>query len=163
MSALIVAFRPLLYLFYDVERRVGKHKLFTYGAGVNGRISVGWHSVIAKDHPLVRRNRKAQLSSHQQLYRWYCHGHFNIVKSRPRWRHNWRYAPSPCRALPWIPWTHVLAIQMVNVYPQSSTNTIWRSAVWFFKPDSVNIQANFFGIGIVYLKIYFSVLNVKNA
>ena len=105
---------------------------------------MGWHSVIAKDHPLVRRNRNAQLSSHQQLYRWYCHGHFNIVKSRPRWRHNWRYAPSPCRALPWIPWKHVLAIQMVNVYPQSSTNTIWRSAVWFFKPDSVNIQANFF-------------------
>ena len=33
MSALIVAFRPLLYLFYDVERGVGKHKLFTYGAG----------------------------------------------------------------------------------------------------------------------------------
>ena len=38
MSALIVAFRWLLYLFHDVERGggawgVGKHKLCTYGAG----------------------------------------------------------------------------------------------------------------------------------
>ena len=32
MSALIVAFRQFLYMFHDVERGIGKHKLCTYGA-----------------------------------------------------------------------------------------------------------------------------------
>ena len=95
------------------------------------------------------RNRNAQHSLHQQIDRWYCHGqihvHMHAVKSRPRWPHTWRYTPSPCRALPWI---HVLAVQMVSVEPQSSTNKNWRSTVWFFKPGSVKIQASFLGIVI---------------
>ena len=62
--------------------------------------------------PVPGRNQNAQLSLHQQLDRLYCHSHIHIVKSRPRWPHTWRYALSPCHALPWI---HVLAIQMVIV------------------------------------------------
>ena len=33
MSALIVAFRQFSYMFHNVERGIGKHKLCTYGAG----------------------------------------------------------------------------------------------------------------------------------
>ena len=43
MSALIVAFRRLLYLFHDVEKgrgHDGRHTFYTYGAWGNGRISV---------------------------------------------------------------------------------------------------------------------------
>ena len=86
--------------------------------------------------PIPGRNRNTQLSLHQQLDRWYCHGHIH-VKSRPRWPH----ASSPCHALPWI---HVLAVQMVNAKPQLSTNTNWRSTVWLYKPGSVKIQTNVF-------------------
>ena len=62
--------------------------------------------------PVPGRNRNAQHSLHQQLDSWYCHGHIHVVISIPRWSHTWRYAPSPCRTLPWM---HVLAVQMVNV------------------------------------------------
>ena len=167
MSALIVAFRRLLYLFHDVEKGRGhdeRHTFYTYGAWGNGRISVGWHTADTQRSPtcwdpylslsVPGRNRNAQLSLHQQLDRWYCHGHIHVVKSRPRWPHTWRYTSSPCHALPWI---HVVAVQMVNVLPQSPTNTNWRNTVWFFKPGSVKLQASFW-IGIVLLKIYFCVL-----
>ena len=159
MSALIVAFRRLLYLFHDVEKgrgHDGRHTFYTYGAGGNGRISVGWHTADAQRSPtcwdpylslsVPGRNRNAPLSLHQQLDRWYCHGHIHVVKPRPRWPHTWRYTSSPCHALPWI---YVVAVQMVNVFPQSPTNTNWRNTVWwFFKPGSVKIQASFW-IGIV--------------
>ena len=55
----------------------------------------------------------------------------------------------PLPVTPYHEYNIVLAVQMVNVQPQSSTNTNWRSTVWFFRPGSVKIQANFFGIGIV--------------
>ena len=54
MSALIVAFRLLLYLFHDVEKGRGpdgKHKLCTYGAEGSGRISVGWHTADTQRSP----------------------------------------------------------------------------------------------------------------
>ena len=68
-------------------------------SGGNDRISVGWHSVIRKDHPLVgihisifvlartrkKPKRAAFITIHQQLDRW----------SRPRWSHTWRYTPLP--------------------------------------------------------------------
>ena len=95
MSALIVAFRRLLYLFHDVEkgrRRDGRHTFCTYGAGGDGRISVGWHTADTQRSPtcwdpylslsVPGRNRNAQLSLHQQLDRRYCHGHIHVVKPR---------------------------------------------------------------------------------
>ena len=63
--------------------------------------------------PVPGRNQNAQLSLHQQLDRWYCHSQIHVVKSRPRWPHTWRYAPSSCRAVPLI--HALLAVQMVNV------------------------------------------------
>ena len=68
-------------------------------SGGNDLISVGWHSVIRKDHPLVgihisifvlartrkKPKRAAFITIHQQLDRW----------SRPRWSHTWRYTPLP--------------------------------------------------------------------
>ena len=108
-------------LFHDVEKGRGpdgKHKLCTYGAEGSGRISVGWHTWITHLLGFIfvlavpGRNRNAQRSLHQQLDRWYCHGHIHVVRSRPRWPHTWRYTPSPCHALPRI---HVVAVQMVNV------------------------------------------------
>ena len=109
------------YLFHDVEKERGpdgKHKLCTYGrrgvAESRWADTLGsptcWDSYLSL--PVPGRNRNAQRSLHQQLDRWYCHGHIHVVRSRPRWPHTWRYTPSPCHALPRI---HVVAVQMVNV------------------------------------------------
>ena len=111
MSALIVAFRRLLYLFHDVEKGRGRdvrHTFCTYGAGGgeggNGRISVGWHNADTQRSPtcwdpclslsVPGRNRNAQLSLQQHLDRWYCHSHIHVVRSRPRWPYTWRYTHS---------------------------------------------------------------------
>ena len=64
------------------------------------RSSTCWDPYVSL--PVPGRNRNAQLSLQQQLDRWYCLGHIHVVKSRPRGPHTWRYAPSPCRSLPWI-------------------------------------------------------------
>ena len=120
--------RPWLFLqtaFIPVPRcraGAGKHKVCTYGAG--GMAESRWAGTLSDvkithflgsiyfSLPAPWRIRNAQPLLHQQLDRWYCHGHMHVVKSQPRWPHTWRYAPSPCRALPWI---HVLTVQMVNL------------------------------------------------
>ena len=86
----------------------GKHK----GWG-NGRILVGWHSVMRKDHPLVGIHICPCLYQEETETRSFHYTNsligdiaMVIYKSRPCWP----YALSPCRALPW---THVLAVQMV--------------------------------------------------
>ena len=70
-------------------------------------------TLLSKDHPVVgihicpcpyqEETEMCSFQLHQQLDRWYCHGHIiHVVKSCPRWSHTWHYAPSPCQALPWI-------------------------------------------------------------
>ena len=56
MSALIVAFRRLLYLFHDVEKgrgRDGRHTFCTYGAGGMAESRWAGTMLIRKDHQLV--------------------------------------------------------------------------------------------------------------
>ena len=133
--------------------RVGKHKLCTFGAGGNGQTLVGWHSVYSKDHPLVgihicpcpyqKETRMCSFQLHQQLDRWYCHA--------------WSYT---CSQVLSLMVTHLvlrplsLSRPTMNtcsghpngecIKPQSLTNTNFRSTMWFFRPGSIKIQANFF-------------------
>ena len=97
--------RPLVSLSDNLNPfqryRGGKHKLCMWGG--NGQIQVGWHSVIRKDHRLIRihffptnARKKNQHSIH---YSSGCRGKhligdiaMVIVKFRPRWPHTWRYA-----------------------------------------------------------------------
>ena len=102
MSTLMAALRLLIACSTMLRGGRGweAYDLYVWGGG-NGRISVGWYSVRRKDYPFLGIHifpcpyRNAQPSLHQQLDRWYCHGHMHVVKSQPCWPHTWRYAPSP--------------------------------------------------------------------
>ena len=76
-----------------------------------------------------------------------------MVKFRPRWLHSLAAIRPPLPVAP----HHDFWPSRVNVQPQPSTNTQWRSTARLFK----QIQANFGGELIS--KIDFCIFNVKNA
>ena len=92
---------------------LGSISFCIFGEGGGGMAEVRWAgTLLSKDHPLVgihicpcpyqEETKMCSFQLHQQLDRWYCHGHTHVVKSCPRWSHTWHYAPSLCHTLPWI-------------------------------------------------------------
>ena len=146
-------YRPWLLLSdgfytYSTMSRGGRGSI---RAGKIAESWCGWHSVIRKDHPLVGIHICPCLYQEETETR-----SFHYTNS---------LIGDIAMVISVLKVSSLLAVRPLSLsrptmntctgrpngdkYPQSSTNRNWRSTGWLFKPESVKIQANFLGIGIV--------------